>query len=493
MRNTKIYVIGCMLAVMALLAGCASQTADEGSIPITTGSDEAREFFIQGRMAFEMGRRDDARAQFEKAIGADPAFAIAYLYRARLSNSAQEWKKFTDLALEHKSGASEGEQMLIDMIPLYIASDDEALLAHANKLAEAYPKSPRAAMEVVYAMEGLNMTAESRAQLESIISDHPTFVPAYRTLANSYVFEMPNDYGKAETYAKKFVELAPGEATGHILLGDVYRAQVQLEKALEAYTKAVEVDPSHPVGYAKKGHADTFLGNYDVARADFEEAMQHSEGTGKISGANFGVYTYVYAGDFAAALNANAAVMQNIPQMIEDEGAQKQAMSICYEDRCKIAAAAGEFDIARDAFDAYADLRSSIAEAMNMPEFEGYSQADLAELEGWIHAMEGDYDAALASAEASAEHLAFSKSPRKLEGVHLLKGYIALQQGDAAAALEHFAQSNEDWITVTFYTARAEEALGNMDKAMQLYREVAEWNFNGIDYALIRNKALEKV
>ncbi|MDT8322920.1 MAG: tetratricopeptide repeat protein [Bacteroidota bacterium] len=493
MRSIRHYFFGGVFAMLTLLVGCGQQATEEGVIPITTGSDEAREYFLLGREAFEMGRSADAREYFDKALEADPAFAIAYLYRARLANSAQEWKKYTDLALEHKTGASEGEQMQIDMIPLYVASDDEAVLEQAKKLAGAYPKSPRAAMEVVYAMDGLNMTAASRTQLEAIVADHPSFAPAYRALANSFVFESPNDFGQAETYARKFVELAPQEATGHILLGDVYRAQVQLEKALEAYTEAVEVDPAHPVGYAKKGHADTFLGNYDMARADFEEAMEHSEGTAKISGANFGVYTYVYAGDFPAALNANAAVMQNIPQLIADEEAQKQAMMICYEDRCKIAAAAGDFDIARDALKAYAELRRDIAGDMNMPEFVAYTEADIAELEGWVAAMEGDFDAALASAEAAAEHLAVSKSPRKLEGVHLLKGYVARQQGDPEAALEHFAQSNDDWITVKFHTAQAEEALGNTQKAMELYREVAEWNFNGLDYALIRNKALAKI
>lgn len=493
MRYHRNSFLASMLAAMMLLAGCGQQDADDGGIPITTVSDEAREYFHLGREAFEMERRDDARAQFDKAIEADPAFAIAYLFRARLANSAQEWKTYTDLALENKTGASEGEKMQIDMIPLFIANDDEGILAQAKKLAEAYPKSPRAAMEVVYAMEDLNMTTESRSQLETVIGDHPSFAPAYRALANSYVFELPNDYGKAETYAQKFIELAPQEAAGHILLGDVYRAQVQLEKALEAYTQAVNVDPTHPVGYSKKGHANTFLGNYDMARADFEEAMEHSEGTGKIIGTNFGVYTYVYAGDFPAALNANAAVIQNIPQMIADEDAQKQAMMICYENRCKIAGAAGAFDIAREALDTHANMRRDIAENMDVPEFASYTEADIAELGGWIAAKSGEFESAQTLADAAAEHLEVSKSPNKLQGVHLLKGYIALQQGKAETALEHFMQSNEDWITVTFYTAQAEEILGNTEKAMKLYQEVADWNFNGLDYALIRSKALEKV
>jgi len=299
-----------VLIALPLLAGCGQPAEEDTGIPITTVSDEARENFVQGRDAMEMNRREDARAAFDRAIEADPAFAIAYLYRARLSNSPKEWKKFTDLAQQHKATASEGEQLMIDMIPLYIKDDREMVLTQAQKLAAAYPKSPRAQLEVAFALNGLNKTSDSRNKLASITEMHPDFAPAYRELASSYVFDEPVDYTLAEGHANTFVKLKPEEASAHILLGDVYRARVQLEKAREAYAKAAEVDASQPIAYSKKGHANTFLGNYDQARADFEEAMKHSEGTMKVSGANFGVYTYIYAGDLSAALRANAAVME---------------------------------------------------------------------------------------------------------------------------------------------------------------------------------------
>ncbi len=491
--NTSRRVLFSVLIALPLLAGCGQKAEDDSGIPITTASEEARESFIQGREAMEVDRREDARAAFDKAIEADPTFAIAYLYRARLSNSPQEWKKFTDLAQQHKATASEGEQLLIEMIPLYIKSDREMVLTQAQKLAAAYPKSPYAHLEVVYALQGLNKTTDARNKLETIIEMHPDFAPAYRALSSSFVFDDPTDYQQAETYANSYVKMKSGEASAHILLGDVYRAQVQLEKARDAYAKAAEVDPSHPIAYSKKGHANTFLGSYDLARSDFEQAMNHSEGTMKISGANFGVYSYIYAGDLAAALQANAAVMESIPGMISDEAQQRQAKMICAEDRCKIAAAAGDFETAWSAFNTFAALQREITAEMAMPEFTSSTEAELAELQGWVSAKAGDFEKAGTYADAAAEHLASSKDPRKLESVHFLKGFIALQQDDANAALEHFSQSNQDWITVKFYSAKAQEALGNADKAQTLYREVADWNFNSLDYALIRNEALAKV
>ena len=42
----------------------------------------------------------------------------------------------------------------------------------------------------------------------------------------------------------------------------------QLEKAREAYTRAIELDPSHSAPNIKKGHINSFLGDFEQARID---------------------------------------------------------------------------------------------------------------------------------------------------------------------------------------------------------------------------------
>lgn len=485
--------MGAALVLLMLVGGCGQNAADEGSIPITTESDEAHAYFIQGRTALDVGRTEDARELLDKAIEADPTLAIAYFYRARVARTPAEWKKFTDLAKEHSTNASNGEKLMIGMIPYFVSDDREAVLEQAKELEKAYPESPRAAMEVAYALGGMKQTEARREKLQSITEKFPEFASAYRQLANSYTFDDPTDYSAAEKAAKKYVQLVPNEADSHILLGDVYRAQVELTKARDAYQKAVEVDPDQPVAYAKLGHANTFLGDFDQARADFQAAMKHAEGGMKASGANFGVYTYVYAGDLPSALNANAAVMQNLQTMIPDEDQQKQAMARCLEDRVKLACEAGAFDIAHDAFAEHARLEREITSSVDIEDFSSSVESSLSILQGWIAAKEGKYDEAMAHADAAAEHLASSKNPNKLDATYLLKGYIALQKGDTQEALDYLGKSDQDWFEVKFFTARAEEALGNTDRAMELYKEVADWNFNSLDYAVIRNEARAKL
>jgi hypothetical protein len=44
-----------------------------------------------------------------------------------------------------------------------------------------------------------------------------------------------------------------------------------------------------------------------------------------------------------------------------------------------------------------------------------------------------------------------------------------------------------------YWLAMAYEGAGNKDKAKALYIEIADNNFNGLDYALIRNEVKKKV
>ena len=43
-----------------------------------------------------------------------------------------------------------------------------------------------------------------------------------------------------------------------------------------------------------------------------------------------------------------------------------------------------------------------------------------------------------------------------------------------------------------YWLAKANEAAGNNDKAEALYKEVAVYNFNGIDYALVRYEVVNR-
>jgi len=95
-RSFLWFVLFGALAVMscqqANTATASAPTKDNnGKIPVTTSSEEARKEYLAGRDLQEKLRITDSIAHFDKAISLDPNFALAELNRANVSPTAKEF------------------------------------------------------------------------------------------------------------------------------------------------------------------------------------------------------------------------------------------------------------------------------------------------------------------------------------------------------------------------------------------------------------------
>ena len=66
---------------------------------------------------------------------------------------------------------------------------------------------------------------------------------------------------------------------------------------------------------------------------------------------------------------------------------------------------------------------------------------------------------------------------------------IALAQGDAKVASQHFEKADPEDIYTMFYKAEAMRMNGDTEGATALYKKVANWNLNSLGYAMVRAKA----
>lgn len=89
------------------------------------------------------------------------------------------------------------------------------------------------------------------------------------------------------------------------------------------------------------------------------------------------------------------------------------------------------------------------------------------------------------------ELLASDDNPRKMEPYHNLVGMISLKKGDYAEAAKHFKQANLNDIYVKYHLAEALGELGD-DASFALYKEVSEYNFNSVEFALVRKDAQKR-
>src|SRR5688572_25672062 len=271
--NTKIHT-WLRSALFALLALPLAALAAVQEIPITTSSAEARLAFDAGQAALDRGDAAEANALFRTAVAADPNFTYAWVNLSNVTFSTEEFNAALKGGEQGAARASDGERMLLEFNKLFLTNNFGAQLELAKRLVEKYPNSPRAHMILAGAHAALNQFAEQRAILERAIALAPGFSPAPFALGASYLFNQPTDFAKAEKYYRKAVDASPGYDMYYWSLGDVARGSNKLEDARRYYKLALQLDPNDSTAPVKLGHVNSFLGNFDEARKDYDNGIK---------------------------------------------------------------------------------------------------------------------------------------------------------------------------------------------------------------------------
>lgn len=476
-----------LLLTFAYTGSIISQ--DVSGLIFTTSSNEAKSYFSQGLKYADAGDQRRAREAFGRAIEQDPKLAVAYIYKANYAITPQEFADNLKMAKQNLSTASDWEKLFYEFTASYLNDDMNKRLAATEKMVQLFPEMARSYLYLGEAYSSEKNYEKARQQYLKAIELEPTWPMSYAALTNSYLFDSPTDFAKAEEMANKLLTLSP-TAQAQILLGDVYRAQNNLQKASEAYKKAVELDKESPVAFYKSGHAHTFMGEYEQARSDYEQA-------GKLD----------VMPTFSKQCIANTFLYQDQPAQALKIMLDEAAQAVYLEDAAKITSA--RYDLlsaaAQIAFHMKdADQLQSILESLKPLSEEtgrtlGSEEARLNQKsnvlywKGMIKALKGDYKNATAKAEEIKTLLQPIQNPRKLESYHELMGFISYSEKDFAKATEHFAKTNLQNMYNKYWLAKAYESAGQKEEATTLYKEIANYNFNNIGYALVRSEVIKKI
>jgi tetratricopeptide (TPR) repeat protein len=73
---------------------------------------------------------------------------------------------------------------------------------------------------------------------------------------------------------QKLIEIQPNNPKNYHNLGDAYFRNQKYEKALEAYTQAIKLNPNDGLYYSLRADAHEKLGNYEQLKLDAQKARQ---------------------------------------------------------------------------------------------------------------------------------------------------------------------------------------------------------------------------
>jgi len=469
------------------LAALDSVTSSISGIPVSTKSADARNHFLQGQRELDLARNFEALDHFKRAVAADSTFAIAYLNVANTGNSFEEFKTNLARAEALAAGASDAEQLQIEIARKGLENDVSGQLAAAQQLVAKYPESPRAHLTLGNIQAGLNHNADARVSYGKALSLAPRFAVAHIAMGTSFLFGEPRDFNQALQHYQAAEALAPNEPTMHDNLGDAQRALNNLRQARVEYTRGHELNPRDAGLLQQRGHVNSFDGDYEEARADYDSAMAVGRGNERGFFAPFRAYVSAYAGDAKGAITElNQLVAQADGMGIPDPVTVKiNALS----NVALIAIDTRDFPSADAALKQRTPLMMQQADQGGSAGFRRAQEQNVAYFNAWLAARKGDYRTAQRETARLTALVTPDANPRKMEPVHQLKGFVALYQGHNADAAAHFAQGNLLDPYIKYNYAMALDGSGQGDKAKPMFGELAIYNFNSLGYALIRKEA----
>jgi tetratricopeptide (TPR) repeat protein len=310
-------------------------------IPITTASDQARTTFLEGREQLENIRIDEAREIFEQAIGEDPDFALAHLYRAFTATSATDFRKHLDNATALTANVSEGERLLIQGTQANADNNPLEAVTLFEQLVELHPQDKRAHWTLGGAYGGREEYDKAVAHYEKALEIDRDFAPPYNNLG--YTYFATNEFGKAEEAFQNYIRLLPNEANPHDSLADLYTRMGRHQEAIEHYQKALELNPTFAFSQRKIGTNLVFLGKYDEGREAFHKAMEReATPAGKVIDMRMVAYSKLYEGKHKEAL---AEADKALEVAAENELANQ--LATIHTEKCRIYVEASDVRNAR--------------------------------------------------------------------------------------------------------------------------------------------------
>jgi len=493
MRHDYLRPIGYAALLIAALAfaGCqvepnktsasTATTANNGKIPVTTSSEEARKEFLAGRDLQEKLRITDSISHYDKAISLDPNFALAELNRANVSPTAKEFFDHLKKAVALADKASDGERMMIHANEAGANGNPTKQKEILEKLVAAYPNDERAHFNLGGYYFGQQDYTQAISHYKRATELAPDYSTAYNILG--YAYRQNEAYADAENAFKKYIELIPNDPNPYDSYAELLLKMGRFDEAITQYNKALSVEPTFLNSHFGIAAALTYKGKASDAQAELQKITQKARTDGERRTALFGqMVVAVDSGKLDQALAevdkqyALGEKTNDVPAMVGD-----------LQLKGNILLEMGRSDDAKQAYDQIVKMTndSNLSQQIkdNTSRFHHYNL-------GRVAVAKKDLATAKTEAETFRKGTEAAKNANQLKLAHELAGRIALEEKNYDSAISELGQANQQNPDVLFLTGRAYQGKGDAAKAKESFTKAAKFNsLPQLNYAFVRSKA----
>jgi len=269
MKSAPSLLFGVILLAQVNCAG-----TDAGRIPITTSSEEALTAFLQGRDLFERLHNQEALSSFEKAIGADPDFAMAYLFLASAQPTTKGFYENLNQAAARAEMVSNGEKWWILGVQAGVNAFPMEEREYFKKLVVTYPQDERAHNLMGNHYFGLQMYNEAIEEFDRALEINPEFSQPYNR--TGYAHRYLGQFKEAEEAFIKYIELIPDDPNPYDSYAELLMKMGEYDRSIEYYRKALTIDPGFVASHIGIATNLNFKGDYEGARKQLQDLYDMS-------------------------------------------------------------------------------------------------------------------------------------------------------------------------------------------------------------------------
>jgi tetratricopeptide (TPR) repeat protein len=455
--------------------------AMSAEIPITTSSDEARALFLEGRALLDNLRRTEAHEKFVAATAADPGFATAHVAVATTALSNGEFFDAIGKAKAAAANASEGEQLFIQAWVAVSENDQAAQGAALKELLAMYPQDPRSHTALGNFLNGQQDFAGAAEHFGHATELAPEWASAYNNLG--YAYRSLDQLDKAKAAFEKYVELLPNEPNPQDSLAELLMEMGDYEGSIQHYKMALASDPNFGSAHAGVSVNYSLMGDADKAQEAAGKMLAAARNPAEEQNAMYlAMVASIFAGDNEAAVQTGgeiAAKAEASGDLAAAAGAQQYTGDVMLNSN-EAAKAAEHYGFALELQQRANINEANKAQARRTYLFKMAIAAMVAE----------DFETA---GEKTTQYTAMvneNGTAFERRRAHELMGYMSMINDDMEAGLEHLAQANQQNPHVLYWSAVAQNSLGNKDKAIELLTRAANRNTLSPNLPFVRAKAL---
>jgi tetratricopeptide (TPR) repeat protein len=231
---------------------------------VTTNSLEAYKYFLRGREAFEKLYYDDARKYLEKAVELDPTFAMGYHYLALAHGRGSDGRYMAFAKAKPLSNkATEKERLYIDAFYARVVElNHEKCIDLLEQIVKKYPREKRAHYWLGYYSYRNKMFDEARDKFHLILELDPEHGQSLNLLG--YIYSAMENYEKALEYLEKYASISPGDVGPFDALGELYYFMGRLDEAIAKFKEALRIKPGYDI-YNRLAYIYALKENYTEA------------------------------------------------------------------------------------------------------------------------------------------------------------------------------------------------------------------------------------